>query len=385
MILRLEGEPDRVPFYDLFADPEVIEAITGQRLPTQPVFQAASDDKLLTLPLLTLPSDQVKLTAEIERRPEVIKGLEYSFKMQVDFYSKLGYDYVVLHLPSPFPRWNVLLTNDTAQLTRHKRIWQNENRGTIEDREGFEKYSWPGLEEIEHACTLLLSIMKRILPQGMKIIPLTPGGVLENVMWLMGAVNFFKSLYMDRSLIEDMFRKIGPIISFYCDICSEEESVGAMSMGDDMGYKTGPMIHPEILRRYVFPWHKQCVENVHRHDKPFILHSCGNLKLIMKDLIEYVRIDAKHSYEEASYPITEYKELYGDKIAVLGGIDMDKLARASAEDFGRYVRDVIYMCAPGGGYALGCGNTVANYVRLENYLLMLNIGRKYGKYPLRKL
>jgi hypothetical protein len=41
------------------------------------------------------------------------------------------------------------------------------------------------------------------------------------------------------------------------------------------------------------------VENVHRHDKPFILHSGGNLKLVMKDLIEYVRIDAKHSYEDA--------------------------------------------------------------------------------------
>ena len=31
-VLFLEGEPDRVPFYDLFADPEVIEAIMGEPL-----------------------------------------------------------------------------------------------------------------------------------------------------------------------------------------------------------------------------------------------------------------------------------------------------------------------------------------------------------------
>ncbi|MEM3174004.1 MAG: uroporphyrinogen decarboxylase family protein, partial [Candidatus Bathyarchaeia archaeon] len=328
-------------------------------------------------------SDQMKSIARAENQQKIIRDLERSFRVQVDFYSKLGYDYVVLHLPSPFPRWNVLLADDTAPLTRHKRTWQDENRGTIENREDFEKYCWPDLSDVENACILLLDILRGFLPQGMKIVPLTPGGVLENVMWLMGSINFFKALYMDRSLIENMFQKIGPVISFYCSICSEDKSVGAISMGDDMGYKTGPMIHPDLLRKYVFPWHRKCVESVHRHGKPFILHSCGNLKIVMDDLIEYVGIDAKHSYEDASYPVVEYKRLYGDRIAVLGGVDMDKLVRAPLGDFEKYVKSIIHECAPGGGYALGCGNTAANYIRLENYLLMFNIGRKYGKYPLR--
>ncbi|MEM1607290.1 MAG: uroporphyrinogen decarboxylase family protein [Candidatus Bathyarchaeia archaeon] len=379
-VLRLEGEPDRIPFYDLFADPEVIEAVTGQRLPAQSPSQVEGTESRM----VTLSSDQVRSIAGAEDQQKIMRDIERSFKVQADFYLRLGYDYVVLHLPSPFPRWNVLLADDTAPLTRRKRTWQNENRGTIESREDFKRYCWPDLDEIECACTLLLSVMKRILPQGVKIIPLTPGGVLENVMWLMGAVNFFKALYTDRSLIEDMFQKIGPVISFYCDICSEDESVGAMSMGDDMGYKTGPMIHPDYLRRYVFPWHKRCVENVHRHGKPFILHSCGNLKIVMNDLIEYVGIDAKHSYEDTSYPVTEYKRLYGDRIAVLGGVDMDKLTRAPLKDFEGYVRNIIYECAPGGGYALGCGNTAANYIRLENYLTMFSIGRRYGRYPLKR-
>lgn len=248
-VLRLEGEPDRVPFYDLFADPEIIEAVTGQRLPVQPLSQAGATKNRM----VTLSFDQVKSAVRVEEWQKIIRCLERSFKVQVNFYSRLGYDYIVLHLPSPFPRWNVLLANDTAPLTRHKRTWQDENRGTIESREDFERYCWPDLDEIENVCIVLLEVLKRLLPQGIKIIPLTPGGVLENVMWLMGAVNFFRALYVDRSLVEDMFQKIGPVISFYCDICSEDESVGAMSMGDDMGYKTGPMIHPDYLRRYVFP------------------------------------------------------------------------------------------------------------------------------------
>ena len=378
-VLRLEGEPDRIPFYDLFADPEVIEAVTGSYLmsPTGRA-EAISGDRLLTL-----THEQMKIVTEIERHPNIIRALEYNFRVQINFYSKMEYDYVVLINPSPFPRDNVILTDDTAPLRRHKRTWQNENRGVIENKEDFEKYPWPSLDEIDNAYMFMLDIMKRNLPRGMRIIPLTPGGVLENVMWLMGAVKFFKALYTDQPLIEKMFQKIGKIISHYCELCSEDEAVGAMSMGDDMGYKAGPMIHPDFLRKYVFPWHKRCVNNVHRHGKPFILHSCGNLRIVMNDLIEYVGIDAKHSYEDTTYPVTEYKALYGDKIAILGGVDMDKLARMPEQQFKSYVRDIIYKCAPEGGYALGCGNTVSNYVKLDNYLSMLEVGKKYGRYPMK--
>ena len=366
-VLRLEDEPDRVPFYDLFADLEVIEAVTGKQLPT------------------ALTYEQIRAAVEAGQHLKIFRILRRIFEIQVDFYSKLGYDYVVLTLPSPFPRENVILAGDTAPLRRYKRVWQDENRGAIESREDFEKYPWPDISEIDDVLMLLFNALKQNLPKNMRIIPLTPGGVLENVMWLMGAVNFFKALYKDPPLIEDMFRKIGSVISHYCSICSEDKMVGAVSMGDDMGYKTGPMISPSFLRKYVFPWHKRCVEEVHRRGKPFILHSCGNLKIIMNDLIEYVKIDAKHSYEDASYPVVEYKKLYGDRIAILGGIDMDKLARMPSLEFEKYVKNILSKCAPGGGYALGCGNSVANYIKLENYLLMLKIGKIYGRYPVKEL
>lgn len=359
-VLFLEDDPDRVPFYDLFADPEVIEIITGEDLVAEGL---ASTDIM-----------------KMECNPALLRRVEHDAKVKIEFYCRSGYDYVPLTIPSPFPRDNVILADDTAQLKRGKRSWQDEHRGVIENSEDFEKYPWPSLIEIQDAYMTLLEIFKSNLPDGMKIIPLTPGGVLENVMWLMGTVPFSKMLYRDPILVEKMFNMVGKIISFYCDLCSEDDSAGAMSMGDDMGYKSGPMISPAHLRKYVFPWHKRCVQNAHKHGKPFILHSCGNLKIVIEDLISYVGIDAKHSYEDASYPVVEYKKLYGDRIAVLGGIDMDKLTRMPTNEFEAYVKEVIRECAPGGGYALGCGNTVANYIKLENYLTMLKIGKKYGKY-----
>jgi hypothetical protein len=37
------------------------------------------------------------------------------------------------------------------------------------------------------------------------------------------------------------------------------------------------------------------------------------------------------------------------------------------------------VCQPDGGYCLSTGNTVANYIPLDNYLAMLDEGRLYGE------
>ena len=41
-------------------------------------------------------------------------------------------------------------------------------------------------------------------------------------------------------------------------------------------------------------------------------------------------------------------------------------------------RETLEACQPGGGYCLGTGNTVANYIPLDRYLAMLDEGRKWG-------
>lgn len=92
-------------------------------------------------------------------------------------------------------------------------------------------------------------------------------------------------------------------ISYSYGLAADGEMAGAVVVGDDMGYKSGPMISPEFLKRYVFHWQKRCVDYVHEHGKPLIPHSCGNLGLIVDDLIDYLGIDAKHSCED-SYPNT---------------------------------------------------------------------------------
>ncbi len=69
--------------------------------------------------------------------------------------------------------------------------------------------------------------------------------------------------------------------------------------------------------------------------------------------------------------MTEAKKRYGARIAVLGGIDVDLLARGTPEQIRARTREVLDICAPGGGYGLGSGNSVANYIPVPNYLAMI--------------
>ena len=54
----------------------------------------------------------------------------------------------------------------------------------------------------------------------------------------------------------------------------------------------------------------------------------------------------------------EYKRRYGERIGILGGIDMDKLVRMNESELREYVREILDECIPD-RYASGSGNTVA--------------------------
>ena len=147
---------------------------------------------------------------------------------------------------------------------------------------------------------------------------------------------------------------------------------------DDMGFRTGTLISPDDLREFVLPAHREMARLAHAAGRPYLLHSCGQIGAIMPDLIDDVQIDGKHSFEDTIQQVTDAKQRYGDRIALLGGIDVDFLCRASEAQIRQRVRQTLEICHPGGGYCLGTGNSVANYIPLDSYLAMLDEGRRFA-------
>jgi uroporphyrinogen decarboxylase len=243
------------------------------------------------------------------------------------------------------------------------------NEGSvIRDRATFEAYQWPDPAMADFAS---LERAAALLPAGMKAICQGPCGVLENVIGLVGFDNLCFMLADDPELTAEIFDAVGRRIVAYYRTLVQYEAVGAIIGNDDWGFKTQPMISPDDMRRYVIPWHKRIVKLAHDAGKPAIMHCCGNLAELMDDIIDDIRYDGKHSYEDAIQPVEEAYDTYGSRIALLGGLDVDFVIRSTPEAVYRRAKEMLERAADRGGYALGTGNSVPEYVPDEQYFAMI--------------
>jgi len=348
-IIRGEVKPKKPPFAELFLDEENVRLI----------------------------SEEAFGRAWMPRTEEDLTQRAKYWDNTIEVYHSLGYDYVrVTGSPS------MGYAAKTRPLGRPDqsgklRVWTEEGAGIIETRADFEAYSWPKVRDIDIWDCEYVSTH---LPEGMGMVICPSSGFLEVVMNdLMGYTNLCFALIEDRDLVADIFDAVGKCILRYYE---KVTSLGLPNLfgffqGDDMGYKNGTLIPPEDTRLFSLKWHKSLAELAHKNDLLYILHSCGQLEDIMEDLITDVKIDAKHSFEDEITPVTDFHKKYGSRIGVLGGIDLDKLCRYEEQALRKYVRDVLDVCMPIGRYALGSGNSVANYVPLRNYFIMLEEGNNY--------
>ncbi len=255
----------------------------------------------------------------------------------------------------------------------YEQQWVEEHAGPIKSPEDIEAYEWPEISKVDFSQ---LDWHEQHMPENMGAVHTVH--VFEIVRDLMGFENMAVSLYERPDFVEEVCRRAGKfalaLVRHLCDY----ECVSVIYGADDFGFKTGVIIDPEHLRRWFLPWHRRYAELAHQHEKLFFLHACGKLDEIMDDIIDDVKADAKHSFEDVITPVTEAKRLWGDRIGLLGGLDVDLITRADERVIRTQVRKVLDVCMSGGGYCLGLGNWVTSYVPVDNYLVMIDEARRYG-------
>lgn len=340
-----------------------IEVIMGrQRTERVPLVEYLVDDALrkpITIELLG--REWVELTPG-DRRAE-----EAYLDNFIAFFPALGYDFVRYEESLPFAETEVLGADRTcADGTRH---WRDMHRGAITSWADYERYSWPKVTAQSLANYEYLS---QHLPEGMGLLVCHAGGIYEHLAAIFSYEGLCYALYDQPDLVEAVAQRIGEAMWDVYRQLVELEGVVAIFPGDDMGFRSATLIPPEALRRYTLPWHKRYARLAHEHGLPYFLHSCGNVTEVMDVLIEDVGIDAKHSFENAIIPADEFQARYGQRIGVLGGVDVDILGRGSTEQVRAEVRRLIDVCHPRGRFAIGSGNSIPSYIPVENYLSMLD-------------
>ena len=288
----------------------------------------------------------------------------------------LGYDYVRVSLDGAgiaIPRHTA---DDTAELSHEGgRRFVEEHRGPITTWEEFKTFPWP---EIGSWTTPSLEYVSEKLPEDMCIVGTGFAHFCEYLTWLMGYETLCYALFDQRDLVVAIAQRLAVHFEAALRDILAFDRVKVIWGSDDMGFKNGPLISPDDLREFVLPGHKTIAAASHAAGRPYLLHTCGKVDAVMPDLIDHVGIDGKHSFEDTIESVTDAKDEYGDRIALLGGLDVDFLCRSSEESIRSRVRDTLDTCQSGGGYCLGTGNSVANYIPLDNFLIMLDEGRRWS-------
>lgn len=287
----------------------------------------------------------------------------------IAFYSQMGYPALTCEMGIRFPHKHYVMSERDDLPDRVKRGWVNEHAGPIQNWDDLrnEEY-WP---DIDHAFDYeTFGRVCALVPDHMKIIGGASGGPFEHASFLMGLENLCMMIYDDPAFIDVLFEKIGHIVCGVAERLVVLDKVGIYRFGDDLGYKSATMLHPDVLRRHVFPWYRKTAEAAHAAGKPFLLHSCGRLDEVMEDIIA-CGVDGKHSFEDVIMPVAEAKKKWGDRIAIFGGVDVDFLARSTPAEVRERTKRILEACAPSGGYAAGSGNTITSYVPVANYLAMM--------------
>jgi uroporphyrinogen decarboxylase len=333
-VLRRDGRPDYLPFYEHVAN-------------------------------------QIFISNRMETDISKLKGKDF-WRCYVDFWLSMGFDCIPMEIP---------LTIKCPPAPKAKQFGKvshgSEAGACIFNMKDFEKIVWPS--EDQPLDFRPFEIVGEMLPAGVKIVGGVCAGPFEvATQRLMGVEGLSFALVDEPELVDAIFAKLNVFYTAAVNKLAAMDCIGACRQGDNLGFKTSTFLPPAILRKQIFPIYKNMAAAAHAHNKPFILHSCGDLKEVYEDIIA-CNVDAKHSYEDLIMPVKDFKKKYGKRITPLGGLDVDMICRGNEKELREYTRKNIAECFSDGWWTLGTGNSLTPYMPVENYLLVLDEGLKVGK------
>ncbi len=254
-----------------------------------------------------------------------------------------------------------------------------EHPGPIQTRADFERYPWDELpRRFWGVAERRFAALAAAMPPGMKALGGVGNGIFEISEDLVGYEYLAYMSHDDPELYADLYRRIGDLmVTIWREfLVCHSDLFAICRVGDDQGYKVSTLVAPQVIRTHMVPQYRRVIELVHAADRPFLWHSCGNIFSIMDDMIA-VGIDAKHSNEDVIAPFGTWIERFGDRIGLVGGVDVDILCRESPDViFERVMEMGRRFRAQAQGYALGSGNSIPDYVPVEGYLAMIRAAQQ---------
>jgi hypothetical protein len=182
--------------------------------------------------------------------------------------------------------------------------------------------------------------------------------------------------YDDPLLVEDMMEQVLYLIMGVAWRVVKDLRIEAVRFWEDMAFRSGPLISPAMVRRFMAPRYKQVTEFLHKHGIDVVhLDSDGNVMKLVPIWME-CGVNFPWPFEVAAgNDMLALRREYGKDIILGGGIDKRCLIKGK-EAIDAEVMGKVPTLISTGGYFPGCDHGIPPDVSFENYKYFVNLLRE---------
>jgi uroporphyrinogen decarboxylase len=151
----------------------------------------------------------------------------------------------------------------------------------------------------------------------------------------------------------------------------ERYPIDGVIFGDDYGGQRGLLISPGMWRGFIKPYLKEMFGMAHAMGYNVFIHSCGNVSLILDDLVE-IGLDVFNPFQPEVVDVEELLDRYAGRLAFYGGLSIQKtLPFGSTADVRAEVTHRLGLARTYGGYIISPSHEMPPDIPVENVLAMV--------------
>lgn len=336
-----------------------------------------SSEERMTRTLERKPVDRVP-TFEWYIDPKVINaltpGLDYEqfcYEMDIDAICvDCDYDKKTIEDDKIVDEWG-MIKKDTAEAHSYP------IDGPVRTLEDAEKYIPPDPYRKGRYASIERAIKEH---QGKKALILHLNDVISIPSRLMPFDMFLMKLMDDPQTVKALV-KMSVDINLKLAKEARKRGIKFVYTGDDFAYNSGPMISPSQFREIFYPELKRVVTGYKELGLLVLKHTDGNIMSLIEMIIDS-GFDCLDPIDPlAGMDLARIKSEYGHRISLKGNVDCaGTLAYKGIEETIEETKNCLRIGMPGGGYILSSSNSIHSSVKPENYKAMLDTVKKHGVY-----
>ena len=238
---------------------------------------------------------------------------------------------------------------------------------TLKGADDLENYTPPPLDEeyYRRLCE------KSIAGKGENFLFGSAGFTIFERAWsLCGMENLLCLMISDPEAVNALFLKLAARNIQKVKIALEYDFDGIL-FGDDWGQQRGLIMGPPLWRKLIKPHAASMYREVKSAGKFVGLHSCGDLREILDDLVE-IGLDVYQTFQPEIYDMEAHKRKFDGKLTVWGGISTQAdLPFKTPEEIYEITRSTIAIMGRGGGYIAAPTHDIPGDVPPENIEAMV--------------